>query len=154
VTDPAAPTPEGHWGSCRIFYAEKVCTCGAIVGRAAELAATVRGGHECPSPLDLREAWPECETCAALDELAALAAEPQSRFRLAEERAEAAEAENPRLRAALERIARRYCLHSKGDRQADSACLDKPSDRWCSICIARAALAAATTPNPQDDGPA
>jgi hypothetical protein len=55
-------------------------------------------------------------------------------------RAEAAEAEVERLRAALERIAGRYCLHSKGDVREASACLDKPSDQWCSVCVARAAL--------------
>ena len=40
----------------------------------------------------------------------------------------------------LERIAERYCLHTKGDRREDSACLHKPSSEWCSVCVAREAL--------------
>ena len=47
------------------------------------------------------------------------------------------------LTDALLRIANRYCLHGKGDSQQESACLDKPSDQWCSVCVARAALASA-----------
>lgn len=47
-------------------------------------------------------------------------------------------------RDALERIANRYCLRTRGDKQAESACLHRPSDEWCSVCIARAALAGET----------
>jgi hypothetical protein len=43
-------------------------------------------------------------------------------------------------REALRRIANRYCLHTNGDAQADSACLHKPLHDRCSICVARAAL--------------
>ena len=50
----------------------------------------------------------------------------------------------------LERIAARYCLHTKGDVREESACLDKPADQWCSVCIARVAIAA-SEPAPEPD---
>jgi hypothetical protein len=67
------------------------------------------------------------------------AARDMLRWRI--ERYKQARREADQLRAALRRIADRYCLHAKGDAREASVCLDKPVDQWCSVCVARAVLA-------------
>lgn len=121
------------WCGQRNDHDGVICTAcsryGTTTYRASDPVDTLGDASLVSTALDLGlQAW---RTTPSRDRfIEAVAA--LGRLREAATRLEAAE-------EALARISNRYCLHSKGDVRAESACLHKPSDQWCSVCIARAA---------------